>query len=126
MLYRALADVTLAVHLAFIVYVVVGGFIAWRWPGTIWLHLSAATWGFASIAVGIDCPLTDLENWAREHAGSAALPSTGFIDHYLTGVIYPDSALGTVRLAAAGAVVLSWVGFLVVRSRSRSALRLVH
>lgn len=126
MLYRALADVTVAVHLAFIAYVVVGGFLAWRWPRTIWLHACAAAWGFASIVVGIDCPLTALESWAREHAGSTALPSTGFIDHYLTGVIYPDSALGAVRLAAASAVVLSWAGFLVLRSRSRSPLRLIH
>ncbi|AYJ49702.1 DUF2784 domain-containing protein [Rhodococcus sp. P1Y] len=126
MLYRALADVTVVVHLAFIVYVVVGGFVAWRWPGTIWLHACAAAWGFASIVVGIDCPLTALENWARSGSGGAALPSTGFIDHYLTGVIYPDSALGVVRLAAASAVVISWAGFVLIRVRSRAVLRLTH
>lgn len=124
MLYRALADVTMVLHLAFIVYVVVGGFVAWRWPRTILLHACAAAWGFASIVVGIDCPLTSLENWARQHAGGAALPSTGFIDYYLTGVIYPDSALAAVRLTAACAVALSWAGFFVIRARSRSALRL--
>lgn len=126
MLYRVLADVTVVVHLAFIAYVVVGGFVAWRWPNTIWLHLCAAAWGFASIVVGIDCPLTALENWARSGAGAAQLPSTGFIDHYLTGVIYPDSALAVVRLAAASAVVLSWAGFVLIRSRSRAALRLTR
>lgn len=124
MLFRALADVTVVVHLAFIAYVVAGGFLAWRFPRTIWLHLCAAAWGFASIAVGIDCPLTALENWARIHAGASALPSTGFIAHYLTGVVYPESALGVVRLLAAIAVVFSWGGFVYLRTHSRSTLRL--
>lgn len=124
MIYSALADVTVVVHVAFVVYVVAGGFLAWRFPRTIWLHACAAAWGFASIVVGIECPLTALENWARLHAGDTALPSTGFIDHYLTGVIYPDSALGTVRLLAASAVVVSWVGFVVLRTRSKAPLRL--
>ncbi|OZC46223.1 DUF2784 domain-containing protein [Rhodococcus sp. RS1C4] len=124
MLYRAIADVTVVVHLAFIAYVVVGGFVAWKWPRTIWLHACAAAWGLASVAVGIDCPLTALENWARVHSGGAALVSTGFIDQYLTGVIYPDSALAAVRVAVAVTVVASWAGFVVLRTRSRTVLRL--
>lgn len=124
MVYSALAEITVVVHLAFIAYVVAGGFLAWRWPRTIWLHACAAAWGFASIVVGIDCPLTALENWARANADGSSLPTTGFIDHYLTGVIYPDSALGAVRLLAASAVVVSWVGFCAFRSRSKATLRL--
>ncbi|MDJ0394948.1 DUF2784 domain-containing protein [Rhodococcus sp. G-MC3] len=124
MLYRALADVTVVVHLAFVAYVVVGGFLAWRYKRTIWLHACCAAWGFASIVVGIDCPLTALESWARVQGGGTALPSTGFIDLYLTGVIYPESALGAVTVLAACAVVVSWVGFALLRSRSRQALRL--
>ncbi|WP_072801846.1 DUF2784 domain-containing protein [Rhodococcoides yunnanense] len=124
MLFRALADLTVVVHLAFIAYVVAGGFLAWRFPRTIWLHLCAAAWGFASIVVGIDCPLTALENWARTQAGDSALPSTGFIAHYLTGVVYPESAVGLVRLLAAGAVIVSWTGYVYLRAHSRSPLRL--
>nr|WP_296767181.1 DUF2784 domain-containing protein [Rhodococcus sp. (in: high G+C Gram-positive bacteria)] len=124
MLYRALADVTVVAHLTFVAYVVAGGFLAWRYKRTIWLHACCAAWGFASIVVGIDCPLTALENWARVQSGGAALPSTGFIDFYLTGVVYPESALGAVRLLAASAVVVSWAGYFVLRTRSRQALRL--
>ncbi|WP_280240389.1 DUF2784 domain-containing protein [Nocardia abscessus] len=125
MLYRLLADATVATHFAFVAYVVVGGFLAWRFPRTIWLHLIAVCWGFSTIVVGFDCPLTHLENWAREHAGLALLPSSGFIDHYLTGVIYPEHALGSVRILAAALVVASWIGYVwVLRVRSAPAVQL--
>lgn len=109
MAFRVVADLTAFVHLLFVLYVVFGGFLAWRWLRTIVAHVVAVTWGAASVAVGFDCPLTAMENWARRDAGREGLPPSGFIDHYLTGVIYPDSALGAVRALAAAAVVVSWV-----------------
>ncbi|MEV0764175.1 DUF2784 domain-containing protein [Nocardia sp. NPDC050435] len=111
MLFRLLADATAAVHLAFVGYVVVGGFLAWRWPRTRWLHLLAFGWGFGTVLIGFDCPLTYLEDWARRRAGQQGLPPSGFIDHYLTGVIYPDSALTLVRALVAVTVLVSWAGF---------------
>ncbi|MEU4311624.1 DUF2784 domain-containing protein [Nocardia sp. NPDC024068] len=110
MWYRLLADVTAAVHVLFIGYVVVGGFLAWRFPRTIWLHGLAAAWGFGTVLVGYDCPLTYAENWARERAGVAGLPPEGFIDHYLTGVIYPDTMLIQVQILVGACVLVSWAG----------------
>ncbi|MFI9402875.1 DUF2784 domain-containing protein [Nocardia sp. NPDC052316] len=125
MLYRLLADVTAAAHFVFVAYVVVGGFLAWRWPRSIFLHLIAFGWGFSTILFGLDCPLTHAENWARHQAGDAGLPSSGFIDHYLTGVIYPESALATVRVLVAVCVAVSWVGYGWLRWRAAgSATRL--
>ncbi|MFE6857325.1 DUF2784 domain-containing protein [Nocardia sp. NPDC057668] len=119
MFFRLLADVTAGVHFLFVAYVVVGGFIAWRWPRTIWLHLAAFGWGFSTVLIGIDCPLTDLENWSRRQAGEAGLPPSGFIDHYITGVIYPESALELVRALVAVVVVISWIGLWLRTSRRR-------
>lgn len=118
MLYRLAADLTAVVHFAFIAYVVVGGFLAWRWPRTIVAHLLAVAWGFGTILFGYDCPLTHLEDWARRRSGESGLPSSGFIDHYLTGVIYPESALGLVRVLVAVCVAASWVGFALLRGRA--------
>ncbi|MGW0177845.1 DUF2784 domain-containing protein [Nocardia sp. NPDC003345] len=118
MWYRLLADLTAAVHMLFIGYVVAGGFLAWRFPRTIWAHGLAAAWGFGTVLVGYDCPLTYAENWARARAGVAGLPSEGFIDHYLTGVIYPDSMLVQVQILVAACVLTSWAG-LWWRSRHR-------
>ncbi|GAA5092075.1 DUF2784 domain-containing protein [Nocardia iowensis] len=125
MLYRLLADATAAAHFVFVAYVVVGGFIAWRWPRSIWLHLIAFGWGFGTVLFRLDCPLTHLENWARHRAGQAGLPPSGFIDHYITGVIYPESALVTVRVLVAVGVLVSWVGYGWLRRRAAgSATRL--
>jgi hypothetical protein len=119
MAYRILADSAMVVHFAFLVYLVVGGFLAWRWPRTIWLHVFMAGWGFSTVLFGFDCPLTHLEDWARQSAGQLGLPPTGFIDHYLTGVVYPQEALGLVRMIAGLSVVVSWVGFVLLRRRRR-------
>src|SRR5690606_32478582 len=91
-------------------------------PWAIWPHLAAVVWGFGSVLVGYDCPLTHLENWARRSAGTAELPSTGFIDHYLTGVVYPEDSVELIRLLVAAVVLLSWAG-VVVRFYRRSADR---
>ncbi|MEV6320765.1 DUF2784 domain-containing protein [Nocardia sp. NPDC051787] len=126
MLYRLLADATAATHFAFVAYVVVGGFLAWRFPRTIWLHVVTAGWGFSTIVFGLECPLTHVENWARERAGLVRLPSSGFIDHYITGVLYPEDALGLVRLLAAVLVAASWIGYVSIRWQRSAAVRLNH
>ena len=111
--YRILADAAVVAHLAFLAYVVLGGFVAWRWRGTIWVHAAAVAWGAATVALGVACPLTDLEDWARRSAGAQGLPAGGFVEHYLTGVVYPRRALGLVRALAAVSVLVSWAGFLL-------------
>lgn len=120
--YRVLADATVVVHLLFLGYVVAGGFLAWRRRRTIWLHAAAVAWGFGTVLIGIDCPLTHLENWARERGGEPQLPSSGFIAHYLTGVVYPEHAVDLVRAVVAAVVVASWVGYALLRRRDRRRL----
>src|SRR5918993_1474007 len=88
--YRALAEVTMVVHFAYLAFVVGGGLLAWRWPRAFWLHLVATLWGFATVTIGLICPLTTVEHWARQRAGQPGLPPSGFIDHYLAGVVYPQ------------------------------------
>ncbi|MBV9090297.1 MAG: DUF2784 domain-containing protein [Mycobacteriaceae bacterium] len=98
-------------HFAFLGYVAGGGFLALRWPRTIGLHVAAVLWGIGSVALHFPCPLTWLERWARAHAGMGKLPSGGFIDHYVTGVLYPAGAIGAVQAVAFGAVAISWIAF---------------
>ena len=73
--YQVLTTVILGLHFAFVAYVVLGGFLAWRWPRAIWPHLLAAAWGLAIVAGRVDCPLTWAEDWSRQRAGSCT-PST--------------------------------------------------
>ena len=99
-----------------------GGFLAWRWPKVFWVHVAASVWAVLIVLAWVDCPLTWAENWTRRKAGLA--PVTGFIDHYLTNVVYPARYLQEVRLAVALVVLVSWIGAYVrwrKRRRARTA-----
>jgi hypothetical protein len=88
MLYRLLADGVVVVHAAFVGFVMLGGFLAWRWPPVVWVHLPAALWGAAIEYGGWLCPLTPLENALRTHAGLEGYRG-GWVEHYLIPLVYP-------------------------------------
>ena len=89
MWYRLLADAVLIIHLAFIVFVALGGLLVLHWPRLAWLHLPAMAWGAWIEFSGWICPLTPLEVGLRARGGEATYTG-GFIEHYVTGLIYPD------------------------------------
>ena len=88
MIYRALADLVLVVHLTFVLFVVLGGLLVLRWPRAAWLHIPAAIWGVLIEYTGWICPLTPLENSFRTRGGEMGY-SGGFIEHYIQPVLYP-------------------------------------
>jgi hypothetical protein len=106
--YRVLAETTMAVHFAVLVFLVLGGFLAARWRPVIWPHLAIAMWGLTSTVFGWPCPLTMLEDWSRRKAGEAGL-RRGFIDTYLTGVVYPERYTTQIQIGIGVVVVVSWV-----------------
>ncbi|SHE42045.1 Protein of Unknown function [Modicisalibacter ilicicola DSM 19980] len=87
--YRWAADAVLMLHLGFILFVVLGGLAALRWPRLAWLHLPAAIWAAALEFNGWICPLTPLENALLRAAGESGYAG-GFIEHYLIALIYPS------------------------------------
>ena len=116
MVYRLLADLVVVVHLAFIAFVAAGGLIAWRWPWLVWVHLPVVVWAAAIIAIGFTCPLTPLEKHFRRHAGADAYDG-GFIDHYLTGVVYPGEHIALARASVAVLIVVAYAGVLARHRR---------
>lgn len=90
MLPAVLADAVLALHFAFILLVIFGALLVWRWPRLVWLHLPALLWGAGIELAGGICPLTPLENELRALAGQAGYRG-GFIEHYLLPLIYPEA-----------------------------------
>ena len=118
--FAVVAMSTAALHFAFLGYLIVGGFLTWRWPGTVWLHVPVVGWAVASLAFGLPCPLTDLERVARGGAGMGEISPQGFIDHYITGVWYPEDAAILVQALVFAAIAGSWIGF-SLRFRRRSA-----
>ncbi len=97
MLYRLAADTVVFLHFAFTVFVVLGGFLAWRWRRLAWIHVPAAVWGAFIEFAGWICPLTPLENHFRRLAGEAGYTG-GFIEHYLLPVLYPRGLTPTIQI----------------------------
>lgn len=120
MLYRVLADAVLILHLCFVVFVVLGGLAVLRWPRLAWLHVPVVLWGIYIEFSGRICPLTPLENSLRERGGESGY-SGGFIDHYITALMYPEGLSRTAQFVI-GAVVIAVnviVYWRVLRRRGR-------
>lgn len=111
MIWRVLADTVLILHLLFVIFVVLGGWlVAWR-PKLIWAHLPVVAWGVWIEFSGATCPLTPLENWLRRRGGEAGY-SGGFIEHYLTSFLYPDGLTRkTQLLIGAGVIVVNLAAY---------------
>jgi Protein of Unknown function (DUF2784) len=88
MIFRLLADATVVLHLAFVLFVVAGGLLILRWPRLAWVHLPAVAWGAWVEFAGRICPLTPMENWLRQRGGQTGYTAT-FVDQYLMPVLYP-------------------------------------
>ena len=95
--YGLLADAVVAFHAAFILFAVFGGALLVRHPRAIWLHAPALAWGSWIAASGSICPLTPLENRFRASAGQGSYAG-GFVDHYLTPIIYPEGLTRSTQL----------------------------
>lgn len=122
MWYRALADVVLVAHLAFVAFVVLGGLLALRWPRAAWVHLPVALYGVAIELVGFVCPLTPLENRLRRLGGEAGYAG-GFVEHYVTAALYPEGLTRGAQLVLGAAVVVVNAAVYAWVLRRRNTLR---
>ena len=119
-MFRVAADFVVLVHVAFVVFVVLGGLLVARWPRLALLHLPAVAWGVFIELRGWICPLTPLENALRQRGGSSAYEGD-FIEHYILPLLYPahltrSTQIGLGSLAVIINLLLYW---LVVRKASR-------
>ena len=104
MIYRLLADLVVVLHIGFVLFVIIGGFLVHRWPKLIYAHIPVAIWGALIEFVGWVCPLTPLENHLRQLGGEAGY-SGGFVEHYLLPILYPHALTRNVQIVL-GAVVI--------------------
>jgi Protein of Unknown function (DUF2784). len=123
MIYRWLADGVVVVHGAFVVFVMLGAFLALRWRWLVWLHVPAAIWGVLIEYADWICPLTPLENVFRARAGEVAYTGD-FIQHHLLAALYPTGLTPAIRWvlgSIALAVNLIAYSLLIRRSRRERA-----
>jgi hypothetical protein len=121
MLWSLAADFLVVAHFAFTAFVIFGGFLTWRWPKLLLLHLPALAWGCYVELSSTICPLTPLENYLRHRGGEAGYQG-GFLAHYLHGILYPEGLTPRIQCVLAGILamlnVVAYLG-LILRARRR-------
>jgi glutathione S-transferase len=96
-LYQLLADAVLVLHVAIVIFVVmglllivIGNLLARQWVNASWFrlaHLVTIAVVVAEAWAGIVCPLTTLEMWLRSNA-RAITYSGSFIQHWLQPLLF--------------------------------------
>ena len=115
-----LARLVVLVHLAYVGFVLLGGFLVARDVRWVLPHLAAVTWGVVGTVTASPCPVTALEKWLWQLSGST--PYDGpFITHYLAGTLYPATAQDEALRLGVVTVTASYVVVLVARSRGRAS-----
>lgn len=122
-LWRWLADLVLVTHAAYVLFVVggqalivIGWIRGWEWTrGRVFrlLHLVAIGLVMLEAWLGINCPLTILENFLRFQAGATAYENS-FIGHWLRWVIFyaaPEWIFALIYTVFTALVILTWLAY---------------
>ncbi len=104
MLNLILADFIVFVHFGFILFVIFGGFLVFKWRKMMWIHIPAAIWGALIEFAGWICPLTHFENSLRSASGGRF--ASGFIEHYIIPMIYPSALTREIQIGLGVIVIL--------------------
>lgn len=88
-MFTIFATVTLAVHLAWILWVIGGALLTRTRLWMAILHVVSLLYSIGIELLKWPCPLTLLEQWLRVKAGVEAYQGA-FIAHYLEALVYPD------------------------------------
>jgi uncharacterized membrane protein YozB (DUF420 family) len=88
MIYKIFADITVVVHLLWIVFLIAGVYWGRKHPAVRNVHIAGMGFAFVSQIFGWYCPLTHLEVWLRAHQNQAAAYTGSFIVYYTEKLIY--------------------------------------
>jgi hypothetical protein len=134
--YGLLADLTVAVHAAFVAFVVfgqllivVGALRRWAWVRNFWFrtaHLLAIGYVAFEAAAGIACPLTTWEQELRERAGQTVSDVT-FVGRLLDQLLFIHGVEAVLPYVHMGFGLLVLLTFLLAPPRlPRLGLPAVH
>jgi hypothetical protein len=117
-LYLVLAVLVLALHLGWILWVMLGWLLTRGRPVLRWLHIGSLLYGIGIEVFLWPCPLTWAEQWLEQRAGRQAYRES-FVVHYIEGLIYPDVS-PRVLLWGAVTFCVAVLGIYVVRFLRRT------
>ena len=96
-MYELFANLTLIIHLTFILFVIFGGLLFFIFSKIIYIHLPALLWGIYIEITNSVCPLTYLENWFL-YKGELSTYSNDFINNYIFPIIYPERLTNEIQI----------------------------
>ena len=69
-------------HIAYVVFVVLGSVLVLIWPGLLWVHVAAVVWGGLTLMFDLGSPLTPWEKrfWRM---GGVEPYDEGFLQHHV-------------------------------------------
>ncbi len=115
MIYKILADIVVAIHFLWIVFLILGGLLGMRHRVFRIFHISGLVFAFVIQATGWYCPLTDLEVWLRSHQAHGLAYRGSFIIHYMEELVYIDLSHRTI--VALTVLLCAFNGWLYLRKR---------
>ena len=121
--YQPLADAVLILHTSIVVFIVVGllliligGVRKWAWVVNPWFRVAHLV-GIGTVVLqawlGVLCPLTTLEMWLRQQAGSLIYRES-FIQYWLQKILFYQAPLWVFAVAYTAfalLVLMAWLKF---------------
>jgi Protein of Unknown function (DUF2784) len=101
------AAVVVVVHMAFLAYIVLGGFLALRRLAWLWPSIAVTLYSAYVTLASYTCPLTTLEKWLLEAGGRVPYEGS-FIAQYLHDVVYPAQYERAAWVIAMGIALVSY------------------
>ena len=118
MTWRVLARTVATLHVAYVVFVVLGSLVVLPWPKLIWVHLLAVVWSGLTLVFDLGCPLTPWEKrfWRK---GGVEPYDEGFLQHHVLRMRFdPAHARRNHIVLGLGAVLLNAIIYYLVFARS--------
>lgn len=117
MSWRALARTVAAVHVAYVLFVLLGSMLVLLWPALLWVHLLAVAWAGLTLIFDFGCPLTPWEKrfWRM---GGVEPYEEGFLQHHVLRMRFdPASTRRNHAILGASAILLNAIIYFIVLSR---------
>ena len=118
-MYELAANLTLIIHLVFIIFVVFGALLFFASTKIIYVHVPALIWVIYIELKHSVCPLTYLENWFLQKA-NLTIYSEGFIQNYLLPIVYPKNLTEDLQTYLAIVLIVAnmiMYGFIISKSK---------
>jgi hypothetical protein len=122
MSYLLLADIIAAIHLGYVVFVILGFililagiFLKWKWIRNLWFriaHLAAIAGVALEALLGINCPLTVLE-FSLRYGVSPSDRRVSFVGEVIDSVLYYDAPAWVFTIIYVGFALLVAITFVM-------------